>query len=135
MLISEYSEPFEIIVVEIIVTGKEIRLISGYGPQESWTEEERMPFFITLEEEINKADMMGKSIIIQTDANSKLGQTFIPKDPHCQSPNVTLLCLIHCIIQLALMRITVMCVNFNAKIECIYQKSKVSSSFQYISCL
>ena len=59
MLISEYSEPFEIIIVEIIVNGKEIRIISGYGPQETWPEDQRMPFFIALEEEINRAEMLG----------------------------------------------------------------------------
>ena len=50
-------------------------------------EEERMPFFITLEEEINKAEMMGKSVFIEMDANSKLGSEFIPKDPHKQTHN------------------------------------------------
>ena len=37
MLVQEYSDKFELLVVEIIVAGKEIRIISGYGPQEFWT--------------------------------------------------------------------------------------------------
>ena len=80
MLIKEYSEDFEIVVVEINVGGKEIRIISGYGPQETWTEEERMPFFLALEEEINKAELLGKSIVIEMDANSKLGPNYIKQD-------------------------------------------------------
>ena len=72
MLVQEYSDKFELLVVEIIVAGKEIRIISGYGPQESWTEEDKMPFFISLEEEIHKAEMLGKSIFLEMDANCKL---------------------------------------------------------------
>ena len=65
--------------------------MTGYGPQESWPEAERVPFFIALEQEIVKAEMQGKSIIIQMDSNSKLGPQFIPKDPHPQSVNGLLL--------------------------------------------
>ena len=64
-----------------------MRIIPGYGPQETWTEEERIPFFVSLEEEIVKASMSGKSILIQLDANSKLGPNIIENDPHNQSQN------------------------------------------------
>ena len=87
VLIKEYSDTFELLVVEISVANRDIHIISGYGPQESWPEEERMPFFVALEEEINKAEMFGKSIFIEMDANSKLGSEFIPNDPHSQSQN------------------------------------------------
>ena len=87
MLIKEYSDDFELIVVEMNVAGKEVRIISGYGPQETWKENERMPFFLALEEEICKAEMLGKSIIIQMDANSKLGPEIVQLDPHGQSIN------------------------------------------------
>ena len=87
MLIEEYNDTFELIVVEVNVSGKEIRVISGYGPQENWIEEEKMPFFIALEEEINKAEMHGKSIFLKMDANSKLGPEYIKEDPHGQSQN------------------------------------------------
>ena len=87
VLIKEYSDTFELLVVEISVANRDIRIISGYGPQESWPEEERMPFFVALEEEINKAEMFGKSIFIEMDANSKLGSEIIPNDPHSQSQN------------------------------------------------
>ena len=86
-LISEYNEEFELLVVEIVVKNKEIRIITGYGPQESWPEVERMPFFLALEQEIIKAELQGKSIIIEMDSNSKLGPSLIPRDPHNQSVN------------------------------------------------
>ena len=52
---------------------------------------ERLPFFLALETEIEKAELAGKSIIIEMDANSKLGPEHIPKDPHNMSPNGSLL--------------------------------------------
>ena len=87
VLIEEYSETFELLVTEVKVVGKEIRVITGYGPQESWSDVEKMPFFVTLEEEISKAQMAGKSIIIELDANSKLGPKYIENDPKEMSPN------------------------------------------------
>ena len=50
-LIEEYSDIFEILVVEIETELKSIRVISGYGPQENWEEEKRLPFFLALETE------------------------------------------------------------------------------------
>ena len=51
---------------------------------------------MALEEEINKAEMDGKSIIIQMDANSKLEPKVIKGDPHSQTQNGKIL---HNIIQ------------------------------------
>ena len=46
-----------------------------------------MAFFLALEEEIVKAELAGKSILIEMDANSKLGPHMIPGDVHVQSEN------------------------------------------------
>ena len=86
-LIEEYNDTFELLVIEITVANRAIRVITGYGPQENLQESERMPFFIALEEEIVKAELAGKSIIIEMDANSKLGPELIPGDIHKQSDN------------------------------------------------
>ena len=64
-----------------------IRVISGYGPQENWPEDKRRPFFVALETEVEKANLAGKSVIIELDANAKLGKKYIPNDPHEISPN------------------------------------------------
>ena len=90
-LIQEYSEEFELLVVEIQAANKEIRIITGYGPQECWPIGVRMPFFLALEEEIMKSELAGKSTIIQLDANSKLGPKLVPGDKHDQSENGRLL--------------------------------------------
>ena len=65
--------------------------MTGYGPQETWSEAERLPFFLALEQEIIKAEMQGKSMYIEMDSNSKLGPQIIPSDPHPQSTNGKLL--------------------------------------------
>ena len=55
ILISEHSDQFELIVVEITVEKKDVRIISGYGPQESWKSDDKMPFFVAFEEELSKS--------------------------------------------------------------------------------
>ena len=87
VLIEEYSEDFELIVVEVKLGTKEVRVITGYGPQENWSKEQRMPFFEKLEEEVIKAKINDKAVMIQMDANSKLGPHVIKGDPHSQSDN------------------------------------------------
>ena len=46
-----------------------------------------MPFFAALEEEVIKAELSGRDIMICFDANSKLGPKHIPGDPHQMSEN------------------------------------------------
>ena len=87
VLISEYSDEFELIVVQVELGEKHARIMSGYGPQENLDTDKRMPFFATLEEEIVRAKVANKSIILQLDANSKLGKEIVPDDPHEQTPN------------------------------------------------
>ena len=86
-LVEEYNDPFELLVVEVEAKNKNIRIITGCGPQENWDEDKRMPFFVTLEAEIVKSELAGRSIIIEMDANAKLGPQYIHKDPHGISPN------------------------------------------------
>ena len=90
-LVEEYSDEFELIVVEITTEDQNIRIITGYGPQENWEEPKRLPFFIALETEVEKAELAGRSVIIEIDANSKLGPSYISGDPHDMTPNGCLL--------------------------------------------
>ena len=87
VLIEEYSDDFELLVVEVEIANRHIRIITGYGPQENWPEKDRIPFFIALEKEIVNAELENRSIFIELDANSKLGPTLVPGDMHGQSEN------------------------------------------------
>ena len=91
VLVQEYSDKFELIVVEVQVGDTCIRIMTGYGPQEGWEEVEKMPFFEALESEVARAEFAGKSVIVSMDANSKLGPHYIEGDPHGQSKNGKLL--------------------------------------------
>ena len=84
VLIDEYNDPFGLLVVQIKVVNRDIRIISGYAPQENWPLAQREPFFRALEEEIIKAELAGNSVVIEADFHSKLGKEYIPKDLHTQ---------------------------------------------------
>ena len=87
VLIEEYSDTFELLVVEISLSDRRIRVITGYGPQDSWSLDVKMQFFTSLEVEVAKAANQGKGIIIMGDMNSKLGKQYIHDDPKDMSEN------------------------------------------------
>ena len=87
VLIKEYSEDFELLIVQITAADKEVMVITGYGPQEHWQDHERLPFFTAVEEAVASAEYEGKSVLIAMDGNSKLGPHHIPGDPHEISKN------------------------------------------------
>ena len=91
VLINLYEGDLEVIVVEIQVKNEQVRLISGYGPQENMALELRKPFFDVIESEIIDAESKGKHIIIAFDANSKVGMKYIPNHNVEQSQNGKLL--------------------------------------------
>ena len=80
VLISEYSEAFELLVVEVKEGNTEIGVFTGYGPQESWAESDKTAFYNALDEEIAPAEIEGKSVLIAFDANAKFGPVVIQGD-------------------------------------------------------
>ena len=87
-MIKEYREEFELIVIEVKRGGKDVRVMTGYGPHKKKLGTRRKgAIFRTLEQEIIKAKLHGKLIYIQMDANSKLGPEIIFGDPQKQSEN------------------------------------------------
>ena len=93
-LVEEHNDEFKLLVVEIETEEIPIRIMSGCGPQENWDEVKRISFFISLEIDIEIAELAGKSFIIQMDANSKLGSNYIKNYPHEILPNGVLLAAI-----------------------------------------
>ena len=67
----------ELSTIKEYFLNRNIRVITGCGPQENWGEDKRMPFFVALE----------AWMPIEMDANSKLGPQYIHKDPNEKSPN------------------------------------------------
>ena len=62
-LIASYEEDFELIVVGTSAGNKNIRFITGYGPQESWDETEKLHFFVALDQEVLKAQIEGNQYL------------------------------------------------------------------------
>ena len=81
----------EILVVQCSINDKKIRVINGYGPQEDDCEADRFRFWQVLDQEISAGKRENCMIVIQLDANAKLGKNIIDKDPHDISENGRLL--------------------------------------------
>ena len=84
----------DILVVEIEVNGEKIRVCNAYGPQEPQNNNDRersQSFWHILEKQVVEAKNDNCKIIIQCDANAKLGNNVYPKDPHGQSENGSIL--------------------------------------------
>ena len=80
----------EVLVVEAKVDDSKIRLINGYGPQET-DEEESKAFMNRIDLEVKRAKLAGAFVCIEMDANSKLGPDIVSGDPNDQSRNGKLL--------------------------------------------
>ena len=82
MLIAPKNEEAEILTVQLELNEKQLRVINGYGPQDDDNIQHRLNFWLGLEEEIISAKSESCMIIIQMDANAKVGQTIISNDPN-----------------------------------------------------
>ena len=87
LVTSNEEEEAEILTVQIKVGDKLIRIINAYGPQEDESQQKIFSFWTEVENEVIKARDNGCLILIQTDANAKVGNTEIKNDPHETSNN------------------------------------------------
>ena len=91
VLISPIKEEAEIMVVQCQVNKMKIRVINGYGPQDDEQLSTRLEFWSALEQEIISAKDSNCCVIIQLDANAKVGNSVISSDPNQTSENGKLL--------------------------------------------
>ena len=86
------TETSEILVVQICTEKHNIRIINAYGPQEDPSNKEKIyEFWQELEQEIASAKEENCLLVIELDANAKLGKETILDDPHEMSDNGKLL--------------------------------------------
>ena len=82
----------EILVVQTKMDDLNLRIINAYGPQESDTDKDNIfQFWQDLEKEIIWAKEQNCKILIQMDANAKVGSDVITNDPNKLSCNGDLL--------------------------------------------
>ena len=90
---ADYKNP-DILSVQCKIGTSSVRLINGYGPQESDPSSDKLEFFTVFESAIKSAHLNGNLICAQLDANSKIGKENMASDPHHISANGQLLTLI-----------------------------------------
>ena len=78
-------------MVQVKLGGSKIRKINGYGPQEDDPLAKRQAFWQAVEQEVIAAKNSQSMVLLQCDANAKLGQDIIIQDPHQISENGRLL--------------------------------------------
>ena len=91
VLISPSNEAAEILVVQCQVNDNQIRVINGYGPQDDDPLATRLNFWTSLEQDIISAKDANCLVLVQLDANAKVGKNIIPLDPNEISENGKLL--------------------------------------------
>ena len=91
VLVYEGDSECEVLVVQISLKQKDLRIIAGYGPQECAPVIVRETYRNTVEEQVVRANLAGTSVIIAEDANAKLGPSWIKNDPNPMSENGKLL--------------------------------------------
>ena len=87
VLISEGNVDSEILVVQVQAGGLKIRIINAYGPQEGSCQDDILNFWHELESQIISAKDEGCGIVIELDANAKLGSNLLRGDPNEMSNN------------------------------------------------
>ena len=87
VLIATANDDIELMTVEVKVGSENIRIINGYGPQEHDDTSTILSFWHELEAEVIKAKDENRDILVQMDANAKLGSEIVKGDPHKMSGN------------------------------------------------
>ena len=88
VLISQGDDQAEMLVVQVKVGSRNIRIFNAYGPQElDVSPQIKLNFWHNLEKEIISAYEANCEIIIELDANAKVGSNIIFNDPNSQSEN------------------------------------------------
>ena len=77
----------EILVVQCQVGGQKIRVLNAYGPQEDDPTETRISFWTAVHQKIFEAKSEGCMLLLQMDANAKLGNEIIKDDCNSMSEN------------------------------------------------
>ena len=77
--------------VKLLLADNNVRLILVYGPQEDASEVEKSMFYDRVTYQIERAKLVGESVILIEDFNAKLEKDLIKNDIHDMSKNGKLL--------------------------------------------
>ena len=82
VLVSAGNNGSEILTVQVQVGGVQIRILNAYGPQEGSNKDEILNFWHEVEYQIIAAKEEECGIILELDANAKLGKNIISNNPN-----------------------------------------------------
>ena len=82
MLVTTRNDEAEVLTVQLDVNNQKIRVINGYGPQEDDSSQNKLNFWTGLDHEILAATSENCMVLIQMDANAKVGRKIISADPN-----------------------------------------------------
>ena len=91
LLISTGNEEAEIMTVQVSVGNYQMRIINGYGPQEDEPKQIIYSFWEEIEKEVIEAVENNCMVLVELDANAKIGKEHIKGDPHECTQNGKLL--------------------------------------------
>ena len=87
-LIYQCEDDCEIMVVQIKLGSRNIRIFNAYGPQElDVSAQTKYNFWQNLEKQVISAFEADCDIVIELDANAKVGSSILENDPNSQSEN------------------------------------------------
>ena len=87
VLVSAGNNGNEILTVQVQVGGIKMRILNAYGPQEGSNKDDILDFWHEVENQIITAKEEECGIILELDANAKLGKDIISNDPNLMSFN------------------------------------------------
>ena len=90
-LVPGNTDHSNILLVDFKVGDQRFRTINAHGPQECDFKEKIIEFWVALEQEVVRAEDDGALVLMELDANAKLGHGLISGDPHAMSNNGKLL--------------------------------------------
>ena len=82
VVVSDVEGDVEILTIQVEVNDMKIRVINAYAPQEDEAKETFLDFWQKFESEIESARDEGCMIVIEMDANIKVGKEVIQNDPN-----------------------------------------------------
>ena len=91
VITADEDSKVEVLTVQLRAGNSDLRVINAYGPQEDACNDDILIFWQVLEEEILSAKANNCLVIVQLDANAKVGGQLILGDPHSTSDNGKLL--------------------------------------------
>ena len=87
MMISTGKDENEILTIQVNIGDEKVRIINGYGPQEDDNQQSILGFWQELEAEVINAKENECMVVIELDANAKVGKNTIRDDPNHISGN------------------------------------------------